>query len=320
MTQTLRDMRAAQNRSSAMWDIGKLGLLMAGLGVGARGLQGLIGLGGRNLGGRNRVPGLRSRTIDIPIDEEEAEKYALAKQGEFEWTSPTTWLDPLAEAAKGDVSTPLAQPWVLPAALLGGPLAAYGGYKLTDKLMDKRRTSEQEARLERAKREYEAALRGRGKMGEDLDRLCSLMEKASRAADWAGVGTGIAATLAGLLATGSGMLTYGMTKQKRPAEVLRKAKLRRDRERMRRVPPPIFARVGRVPDEDEMEGEPLDKTAIDSPTSRQPATSTFPNPVPIGSMSNAPTTPPPPPPPPPSPPPSVPATSTPKPSASPLGS
>ncbi len=327
MTQTLQQMQASQNRSMAGWDIGKLGLLMAGLGAGARGLQGLVGLGRRNLGGRDRAPGLRARTVTIPIDEEEEDKYASLKQGEFEWTSPSTWADPLtkpfSDALQGNVSTPMAQPWVLPAALLGGPLAAYGGYKLTDKLMDKRRGDEQEARLDKAKREYEEALRGRGKMGEDLDCLCELMEKESfGASDVAGIGSGVAITLGGLLALGSGMAAYDMSKQKRPDEVLRKAKLRRDRERMRRVPPPIFARVGRVPDEDELEGEPLDKAAgidwdgrlkklharrpdllgfkeaYDSQESRQPETPGFPNPIPIGSMSNAPTTPPPPPEPP----------------------
>lgn len=255
------DIQAKNNRTSALEALKTLGLLSFGAGVGTRGFQGLLGLGSRNINSARKQP-FRRQPISVgpytPSPEED-EKFA----GDDEWHTPVT--RPFMRALKGDVKNPLAQPWVMPAAALGSPLLAYSGYQLTDKLMNWRRKKEQSARLDQAKQDYEAALRGTNKTGEALDQLYELCKTAG---DWlepdtAGYLAGGGATLAGLLGLGSGMLTYDMSKGKNPSELLREAKKRRDRERMQRTPPPIFARANydAAPGQDELDGYPLDKDA-----------------------------------------------------------
>jgi len=278
MANSYTDTRSARNQDAAIEVLKKLGLLAFGAGVGARGFRGLVGLGSRNMNSTRKAPFLRE-PISIPVPaEDEQEKYAEITR-------------PFMQAFKGDVKNPLTQPWVMPAAVLGAPLLAYSGYQLTDKLMDWRRKKERDARLEQAKQDYEAALRGTNKTGEALDQLYELCKESG---DWiepdtAGLIAGSGITLAGLLGIGSGMLTYDMSKGKQPSEVLREAKKRRDRERMQRTPPPIFARVGydAAPGQDELDGYPLDKDAEDTTNSRQPETAVTPNPIPVGSESNA---------------------------------
>lgn len=286
-TTTFSELNAAKMRSVALKDLGKLGLIMFGLGAGARGVQGLAGLGRRNFQEREEPDLLTRRTIDIPIaSPEEKEKFAYSKSAEKAWYEGIT--EPFGRAFAGDVKSPTAIPWFMPAAVFGSGAAAYGGHRLADMVMDARRKSEQKARLEEAKAEYERALLGQSKLGEDLNELCdAVMEKQSISIspDTAGHIAGGGLTLAGLLALGSGLLTYDMAKGKRPEEILRAAKARRARDRYARTPQPLFAQpVSAAPSEDEMAGAPLDKVAEDTQA---------PSPPQLPNMPKSPTAPPP---------------------------
>ena len=255
--------------NKALADALKAGLLAAGVGAAIRGGQGLYNLARRNAAQR---PGgiTRGRTIDVPVDEEE-EKVADVLGAVADFTEPA-W-GPIVEALKGNVSRSAYHPLAIPATIGAAGLGGYGGYKLTDLIMNQRRRAELKSELERSKREYEEAISGGHKISSVLDELFDAWwEKAALTSnDVAGVLIGGGITGAGLLALGSGVLAYDMTKKKNPAEVLRKAKQRRRRALQRRSPPPIFARPSRsVPTEDEMEGEPLDKVAVDAPSGIQP--------------------------------------------------
>lgn len=309
-------------RQQATGDLGRIGLLMLGVGAGFRGLKGLMALGSRNM--RRRTPPLRSQQpVKIPVrqpqDEEKRRKAAGWTENVADWTGSALGkvFSPFGKAMRGEgITSPTSWPPFIPLALLGGGAAAFGGYKLTDKLMDSRRKKEMDERLRQAKEEYEQTLAGRSKVSADLDRLYD----GQKSSDWidpdtAGKAMGTALTLGGLLGIGSGMLTYNLSKKKRPSEVLRIAKQRRARERMRRAPMPIYAQpsFGSAPDEDELAGEILDKESADTPNPPPPipvksVPATTPetpdvlspgmsyNPLPIGSDSNHPghpTTPPP---------------------------
>lgn len=246
-----QEAQRAAMRSRALSDLARIGLVSAGVGAGWRGLKGLLNLGERNL--RPREPSLfATKTISVPARREEKKE----KQANL-LTDPWNW----------DVSTPTAHPLFMPAALATGGLGMYGGWKLTDKLLDRRRKQEIEEELENTRQEYEQALRGQSKLGEALDRLCDLSEKTAAgmsANDWSGLAQGGLLSGLGLIGLGSGMTAYGLSKKRRPSEILREAKKRRARVRMRQVPPPLYVEVeeSSVPDEDEQEGSPLDKGAL----------------------------------------------------------
>lgn len=266
--------QSAQMRQAALSDLAKIGLLAFGTGAGFRGLKGLIGLGNRNIIGRAR-PLHSHSTVDIPIrrkDKKDEQEPLRKVAGWFEdilgaaSEGAGQVAKPFGKAWRGEnVSNPANIPWVMPLAILGGGGAMYGGYKLTDKIMDSRRRKEIEKRKEIARQEYERALSGHGKLGQALDVLYDkAVEK--KAVDWvspdtAGLGLGGALTFGGLLALASGLGAYNLSKKKRPDEILRAAKQRRARERMRRTPPPIYASPSY--DGDELEDEALGKAAVD---------------------------------------------------------
>lgn len=256
---------ASLMRQQAMDAIKRLGLTMAGVGIGWRGLEGLVNLGRRNLKPRPQSL-LQEHYVEVPAPRREKRS-----SGEESWLGQAWqgFTQPFSDAWQGSVSHPARIPWFPPAAAGVGAAGLYGGYKLTDKLLDQRRQADLDQELEESRREYELALRGGSKLAEELDRLCDEMEK--RSSDWlspdlAGPTAGTALTLLGTLGLGSGLLAYDMAKGRRPADVLQEAKRRQARARLRRMPLPIYARVAGsdVPTEEEQMGEPLDKAAVAS--------------------------------------------------------
>lgn len=239
----------------------RLGLLMFGLGAGARGLQGLVNLGRRNLQ-RPSLPSFTDHVIQVPIRDDAEEKTA---------SDPVTdyVVNPITDAFKGNVSEPGAWPLSLPLALTATGTGIFGGYKLTDWLMDQRRKSQLQEELDDAKQRYEAALTGKSALAQDLDALYdAYTEKQGSAADNWGRIIGGGLTIGLPLGLISGLITYDMTKKRTPSEVLRKAKQKRLRELTQRQPPAVYARPAYqagsadVPTEDELAGEPLDKAAV----------------------------------------------------------
>lgn len=252
------DAYAALMRQQAMDAVKRLGLAMAGVGAGWRGLEGLVNLSRRNI--KPRPPSLmQEHYVDVPVPRRD-------KQADDGWLSQTLQgvAKPFSDSWQGRVSHPSRIPWFPLAAAGVGAGGLYGGYKLTDMLLDKRRQADLDRELEESRREYELALRGGSKLATELDRLCDEAEKrAWISPDLAGPTAGTAMTLLGALSLGSGLLAYDITKGRQPADVLREAKRRQARARLRKMPPPIYARVSGtdVPSEEEQMGEPLDKAA-----------------------------------------------------------
>ena len=257
---------AAVNKETAITNAIRLGLLGLGLGAGARGFQGLVNLGKRNLRPPTQQT-MGTHTIDIPLGMPQEEEEDQFKFGEDRGMLQTYISDPIAKAFRGETSRPGNWPLAMPAALLGMGGGMYGGYKLTDMLLDKRRKTEIDNELEEAKKRYEAALSGKSVLGEALDQLCDLLEKKGGLEDVWGGGIGAALTAGIPMALLSGVVAYDLTKKRQPTDVLRKAKLKRLRELNQRQPPALYARPQydagstEVPTEDEMAGEPLDKAA-----------------------------------------------------------
>ena len=133
-------MKSHVNRE-ALKDIAKYLLIGAGTGAAVRGATGL----GRLFGGEQEV--VPSKTVDMPVlfgvpkkveDEEEDVK-------KLEYKS----------AAEKEAISKYSLPYYLPAMLLGTPLAAYGGWKAVDAVLDKQRKAKSEDNLEEAKKDYE---------------------------------------------------------------------------------------------------------------------------------------------------------------------
>ena len=246
-------------RQGALKDMLQMGLLAAGLGGAVRGGAGLLQLGRRNFGQVARPAANAPVTIDVQVPPRPEEEDA----------SPMKTAEEAFSFSGAGNSAP--QNWwgYYPMLTAGGLGGLYGGWKATDALMDHRRKKELSSELEQAKQEYEQALRGTSKLGQDLDRLYDVLEKQANLADDTGPLVGGLATVALLGALGSGGVTYGMTRKRDPSAIKERAKQQYRSEQYRRRPSPIFARPVPVapsvndaaPSEDELEGEPLDKVA-----------------------------------------------------------
>jgi uncharacterized coiled-coil protein SlyX len=262
-----------------------MGAGMAGLGVGAgaRGLQGLLNQWHRILSPTKTVR--KPAIVDMPVAGEEREdKYAEQKQaGEVldavmnTVTSPVktvgTWL-------KGDLATtPQDVPfnWIPQLAAGAGGIA--GGWKGMDMLLDRARERELAAQQEKAREEYEQALQGQSKIGQalhaELNVLYDRLDEVQRTRiEKTAFGPVLASNLYGLYALMSGIpaavWAYEATKARQSGSLLESArkKYRRSRESVR--PTPIQVRLSPVqtgssmksaPNEEELEGSPLDKAA-----------------------------------------------------------
>ena len=147
-----------------------------------------------------------------------------------------------------DEASAWQKPWAYPlggAALAGG---LYGGWKLTDYLLDKTKNMEQESELEAARKDYEDALAGRRKMASaeprPLDALADLYEK--RAGWWnEGLGLGLLGTggIAGL----SGLGAYNWTRSIAEDKAVEEAVRRRQAQIAEQSPSPIMAIPTPVP-------------------------------------------------------------------------
>jgi hypothetical protein len=235
-----------QLHGTALTDIGRVGLLMAGLGMGWRGLEGLNNTYRRNT--RERPQSLlHADYVDVPTP--------MKTAGVGDWTASAVgavgaqlkpFVDPIVDAAKGNVSSGRYLPYYGPAMFGAAGLGAYGGYKLTDHVLDQRRKAESDDELEQARQAYMAALQGGSKLGEALDSLCDTLEEkraAAGASDYAGVGLQMLGGLLGMGTLSAGLLAYDATRKKRPDDVLEEAKRREARNRMQLRPSPIYARM-----------------------------------------------------------------------------
>jgi hypothetical protein len=246
------------------------------LGAGARGLSGLGSFLNRNLGGGVQTPQRQSFVrIPVPVKvktreerdamlaaaQEQEKEAGFAKLAASATQTMADWMGLLRRPneipgalhnafAGWNQADMLNKPWVLPtgAAAIGGGL--YGGWKLTDYLLDKTKDVEQESELEEARKDYENALAGRRKVAaanaapKALDALADLYEK--RGGWWDQLkGTGL--LLGGGIALGSGLGAYNWTRSLAEDKAVEEAVKRRQSQITEQAPSPVMAIPTPVP-------------------------------------------------------------------------
>jgi hypothetical protein len=249
-----------------------LGGTALAVGAGARGLAGLGSFLGRELGGEPKTP-QRQSFVRIPVPvrvRSRAERDALlaASREEIDkeagfaklaQDSLTSFSDALGMLRRpGEVGNMIQNtiggwgkgnkwdmPWVYPAgaaALTGG---LYGGWKLTDYLLDKTRSAEQESEVAQARKEYEAALAGRRKVAAagPLDELAGRWEKRG----WVNPAIGGLLALGGATALASGVGAYRWTRGLAEDKAIEEAVKRRQAQIAEQSPSPIMAIPTPVP-------------------------------------------------------------------------
>lgn len=252
-----------------------LGLILgaAGVGAAARGAQGLGDLMSESSTPEPKLP-LRRQVVTIPVPERKKGPYlklaeqmlAIEKKADGPAPAPTTLTPPPDGLTRtmgkvlnyfGGLKAPDETNWgVKPEALwnysaqnlaeipammwAGIPAiagAGYLGYKGVDKLLQPAKRMETDSDLERAKREYEAALAGKQASTQPLDRLAEKRALHPLIAQILS-GYGLAALGAGGLGAMAG---YNWQRGTAPDKTLEDA-LRQRRERMfASGPPPIIA-------------------------------------------------------------------------------
>jgi len=240
-------------KQNTMGDVGNTAMMALGLGVAARGGLGLYNVLRRNLQPRQVRSTVKALPLPFPEEEEEEDKYAedggipAPPGGESWFNSPVTKKEGLW--------------WRKPGMLLGGMAGAYGGWKLVDSILDKRRASEVDEELNRAKDRFRSTMlagydkpfkkaednAGLEKLGEDLDSLFNMLEKTATFGDTVGDMVGNYGLYAAPAALITGYAAYEAARKRRRANVLKKALQRRERHRQMRSPSPLFATPVPVP-------------------------------------------------------------------------
>lgn len=234
-----------QLQADAKTDIVKALLLAGGIGAAVRGAGGL-----QDMFTNKRVAPQRVVEMPVPYPTEDEEKKE--------------------KKANNDLATSkIGLNYYLPSMLLGAPLAAYGGWKGVDALLNSQKRDEREQELEEAKRDYEKALLGSYKKATAaaLDSAFSKLQKTAvslttpftlardvinqYAPNLEGAATGGLLT-AGLLSAPLGyMLVNKAMKKNSRRSILQKALAERARRQAKTQPPEIYA----IPQPQEQEGE-----------------------------------------------------------------
>lgn len=283
--QQVQQFHNQQLRSDATKDIIKALLLAGGLGAAARGASGLQSM----FGEKKKVSPKRVVEMPVPYPVAADEKEAASKPGL--WANIHAKRKRGESAAKpGDEAYPDAKNWkkvtnesekkadndlatsryglnyFIPSMLLGAPLAAYGGWKGVDAILNTQRRKEKEKELEKVKQDYENALLGAYKKGTDesLDAAFSGLEKAASPVSWAKDKLNqlfpnlAGATQGALLTTGlvsaplGYMIVNNAMKKNSQRAVLQKALAERARRQALAQPPEIYA-IPKPQEEEESE-------------------------------------------------------------------
>lgn len=242
-----------------------LAILTAGAGAGAavRGVTGGYNLARRNMTTPPSMGG--PRIIGVPVEDDQ-EKLAGERPGFWEG---------------GEATQLSGHPLFWPASIATAAGGAYGGWKLMDWVMDKRRRQDLNSQLDSTKKDYEKALletyhKAASELGKDLDHLFELTEKQADFSDYIpdslkpsgdtkGQFAGSYLMAALPLAVASGLVTHSLTSRRNPAAIMQKAINRRKQELQEQSPTQIFAvpthRGEAVPTEEEIESEQYSKVA-----------------------------------------------------------
>jgi hypothetical protein len=263
-----------QLQSDATKDILKALLLAGGLGAAARGASGLQSM----FSGNKKVS--PKRVVEMPVpypsspDEKEAASKpglwanihakrkrgeSAAKPGDEDYPDTKNWKKVTNESEKKAdnalATSRIGLNYFLPSMLLGAPLAAYGGWKGVDALLNSQKRKDQDKELDEVKKEYEQALLGSYKKATDeaLDSAFSVIDKEASPLGWArdvvnkyapnleGVSQGALLT-AGLVSAPLGyMVVNNAMKKNSKRAILQKALAERARRQALAQPPEIYA-------------------------------------------------------------------------------
>jgi hypothetical protein len=238
-----------QLQSDATKDILKALLLAGGLGAAARGASGLQSMFAEN----KKVSPKRVVEMPVPYPVAADEKEAASKPDTKNWKKVTNESE---KKADNDLATSrYGLNYFLPSMLLGAPLAAYGGWKGVDALLNSQKRKDQDKELDEVKKEYEQALLGSYKKATDeaLDSAFSVIDKEASPLGWArdvvnkyapnleGVSQGALLT-AGLVSAPLGyMVVNNAMKKNSKRAILQKALAERARRQALAQPPEIYA-------------------------------------------------------------------------------
>jgi hypothetical protein len=231
-------------RSSALADVRNVLLAGLGVGAGARGLYGLYNLINRSNRGPEPTGFGGPLPTEMPVDDEE-EKLKLAADGKPSWLST------------GSGESKSGIPWYLLAGVGAGAGGAYGGWKIMDMILDKRRLQAQEDDLEEAQADFRSVLTNRGvktsadgpTLGQDLDKLYDMLQEkaadnekqAASFGDLGGKALSAYGLYGGVTGLAAGLWMYNIAKKRQRRALLDKAKKERERKRFERQPPAIEA-------------------------------------------------------------------------------
>lgn len=214
----------AKMQSAAKSQILNTMLLGGGLGAAFRGVTGLS-----NLLGESKPTASPRRVVELPVpyaDKPTAKKSVKEKRADDE-----------------DATVPYGLSYYMPGMLLGGGLAAAGGWKGVDALIDRQRHKQETESLDEAKQEYEDALLGSYKRAVDeaLDKAFKTYEKKAGLADITGGLTGAGLTYAAASLPAGYMVVNDMMKKNSKRALLEKALKERARRQAIMQPPEIYA-------------------------------------------------------------------------------
>lgn len=263
----MTDQRAGDIRQQALQNALRLGILGLGGGAVVRGLSGMLNLHRRNR--RERKPSVHAPVV---VD------YPLPAKTAADFTTTEGWAEGARQLGRdvsdflsgGKATTPGGWPFAMPLGVGSFGLGMYGGYRLADWLLDKRRKQELESDYQAARQEYEDALAEKpaSDLGRALDALFDKLadhvtweksaseKEANTGWDALGYMTGLGLTGLGALSLGTGALTYNLLKKQTSPEILRKARLRERRRESLRSPAPLLVlpeRSGSRPEDEEAE-------------------------------------------------------------------
>jgi len=235
-------------------------------GIGYRGLTGLRD----TLAAPSHTPPVSTQlpqTLKLDQITPDADQEKLASGG---LDATQNWLAeklaPMLPKSLGSTTKPLMNALGMPMGVMAAGGSAYGGYKLTDWILNKEKERNQESQLGAAETDYQNALAEQyqaamqaKQAGDDLgiDSLVDVHTDRQKQAEggilqsandaW-GATSGVITTGMLLSALGSGALTYNHVRGKNKQDVLAKALKRRQMQRARYSPPPILAEVPKQSD------------------------------------------------------------------------
>ena len=250
-----RQIQSNTLRSDALKDIASAGMVGLGVGAGARGLSGLLGLLSRNTK-HDRLMA-RPAVVSIPIPQPPGDKTKSAGLRDF--------LAGNYALGKGAI------PWYLPAVAAAPVAGVAAGWEGVGKLLNAPREAEEDAELESARREFQDALVGQHQpagarlehrkqaaadsLGANLDRIFDGLQKrgvdlgnlvgrlAKLTTEPAGYAAGMYGLYAVPAAVGTGLMAYSQTAKRQRDALLEKAMQKRQRRRFMQSPPEIYART-----------------------------------------------------------------------------